>query len=40
MRVLAKLPVDAEVEYGTDEKQAMLTTNAKATDIPGLISHC
>jgi thiol-disulfide isomerase/thioredoxin len=36
MRVLAKLPVDAEVEYGSDEKQAVLATNAKATDIPGL----
>jgi thiol-disulfide isomerase/thioredoxin len=35
MRVLAKLPVDAEVEYGTDEKP-VLASNAKATDIPGL----
>ncbi len=35
-RVLAKLPVDADVEYGTEEKQAVLASNAKATDIPGL----
>ena len=35
MRVLAKLPVDADVEYGADEK-AVLASNAKATDIPGL----
>jgi thiol-disulfide isomerase/thioredoxin len=35
-RVLAKLPVDAEVEYDASEGQAQLATNAKATDIPGL----
>jgi len=35
-RVLAKLPVDADVEYDAPEGQAVLATNAKATDIPGL----
>jgi thiol-disulfide isomerase/thioredoxin len=35
-RVLAKLPVDAEVEYEADTKQAELATNAQATEIPGL----
>jgi len=35
-RVLAKLPVDADVEYDAAEGQAVLATNAKATDIPGL----
>ena len=35
-RVLAKLPVDAEVEYDVDAKQAALATNAQATDIPGV----
>ena len=35
-RVLAKLPVDADVEYEAAEGQAMLASNAKATDIPGL----
>jgi thiol-disulfide isomerase/thioredoxin len=35
-RVLAKLPVDADVEYDAEEGQAVLATNAKATDIPGL----
>jgi thiol-disulfide isomerase/thioredoxin len=35
-RVLAKLPVDAEVEYEADGKQAELATNAQATEIPGL----
>ncbi len=35
-RVLAKLPVDAEVEYGPDSSQAVLASNAQATDIPGL----
>ena len=35
-RVLAKLPVDAEVEYEADSKQAALATNAQATEIPGL----
>ena len=35
-RVLAKLPVDAEVEYETDEKEAVLASNARATEIPGV----
>jgi thiol-disulfide isomerase/thioredoxin len=35
-RVLAKLPVDAEVEYEADGKQAELASNAQATEIPGL----
>jgi hypothetical protein len=35
-RVLAKLPVDADVEYEAAEGQAVLASNAKATDIPGL----
>ena len=35
-RVLAKLPVDAEVEYETDSSQAVLADNAQATEIPGL----
>jgi thiol-disulfide isomerase/thioredoxin len=35
-RVLAKLPVDAEVEYEAPTGQAALASNAKATDIPGL----
>jgi thiol-disulfide isomerase/thioredoxin len=35
-RVLAKLPVDADVEYEADAGQAVLASNAKATDIPGL----
>ena len=35
-RVLAKLPVEADVEYDAEEGQAVLATNAKATDIPGL----
>ena len=35
-RVLAKLPVDAEVEYEPDSGQAALATNARATDIPGV----
>lgn len=35
-RVLAKLPVDAEVEYETDDKEAVLASNARATEIPGL----
>lgn len=35
-RVLAKLPVDAEVEYEADTKQGALATNAQATEIPGL----
>jgi thiol-disulfide isomerase/thioredoxin len=35
-RVLAKLPVDAEVEFEADDKQAVLASNARATEIPGL----
>ena len=35
-RVLAKLPVDAEVEYETDNSQAVLAGNAQATEVPGL----
>ena len=35
-RVLAKLPVDADVEFETDSGQAVLASNAQATDIPGL----
>jgi thiol-disulfide isomerase/thioredoxin len=35
-RVLAKLPVDAEVEYEADDKDAVLSKNARATEIPGL----
>jgi thiol-disulfide isomerase/thioredoxin len=35
-RVLAKLPVDADVEYDADSKQAALASNAQATEIPGL----
>jgi hypothetical protein len=35
-RVLAKLPVDADVEYEAAEGQTLLASNAKATDIPGL----
>jgi len=35
-RVLAKLPVDADVEYESDSGQAVLASNAQATDIPGL----
>jgi thiol-disulfide isomerase/thioredoxin len=35
-RVLAKLPVDANVEYEPDSNQAVLASNAQATDIPGL----
>jgi len=35
-RVLAKLPVDAEVEYEADDKEAVLASNARATEIPGL----
>ena len=35
-RVLAKLPVDAEVEYEPDNKEAVLQSNARATDIPGI----
>jgi len=35
-RVLAKLPVDAAVEYETDDKEAVLASNARATEIPGV----
>ncbi|HKY20785.1 MAG TPA: TlpA disulfide reductase family protein, partial [Vicinamibacterales bacterium] len=35
-RVLAKLPVDADVEYETGSSQAVLASNAQATDIPGV----
>ena len=35
-RVLAKLPVDAEVEYDAADGQAVLASNARATDIPGV----
>jgi thiol-disulfide isomerase/thioredoxin len=35
-RVLAKLPVDAEVEYEPEDKEAVLTSNARATEIPGV----
>jgi thiol-disulfide isomerase/thioredoxin len=35
-RVLANLPVDAEVEYEPDNKEAVLAKNARATDIPGV----
>ena len=35
-RVLAKLSVDAEVEYDAPEGQASLASNARATDIPGV----
>jgi len=35
-RVLAKLPVDAEVEFEPDNKEAVLASNARATEIPGI----
>jgi thiol-disulfide isomerase/thioredoxin len=35
-RVLAKLPVDAEIEYEPDARQATLAGNAQATEIPGV----
>ena len=35
-RVLAKLPVNAEIEFEPDDKEAVLTSNARATDIPGV----
>jgi thiol-disulfide isomerase/thioredoxin len=35
-RVLAKLPVDADIEYEADKSQAVLASNAQATDIPGV----
>ena len=31
-RVLAKLPVDAEVEFEPDDKEAVLASNARATE--------
>jgi hypothetical protein len=34
--VLAKLPVDVEVQRIVDNTQAVLTGNAQATDVPGL----
>jgi thiol-disulfide isomerase/thioredoxin len=35
-RVLAKLPVDVEVETEADDKEAVLANNARATEIPGV----
>ena len=35
-RVLANLPVDAEVQYEPDNKEAVLAKNARATEIPGV----
>lgn len=35
-RVLAKLPVDAEVEFEVDDKAAVLASNARATEVPGV----
>ena len=35
-RVLAKLPVDADVEYEPENKEAVLASNARATEIPGV----
>jgi thiol-disulfide isomerase/thioredoxin len=35
-RVLAKLPVDAEVEFEADDKDAVLANNARATEVPGV----
>ena len=35
-RVLAQLPVDAEIEYESGVTKAALASNAQATDIPGL----
>jgi thiol-disulfide isomerase/thioredoxin len=35
-RVLAKLPVDAEVEFEPDDKEAVLASNARATEVPGV----
>ena len=35
-RVLAKLPVDAAVEFEPDDKAAVLASNARATEIPGV----
>jgi len=35
-RALAKLPVDAEVEYQADDNETALASNARATEIPGV----
>lgn len=35
-RVLAKLPVDAQIEFEPDNKDAVLKSNARATEIPGV----
>ncbi len=35
-RVLAKLPVDAEVEFEPDDKEAVLSSTARATEVPGV----
>ena len=35
-RVLAKLPVEAQVEFEPDNKDAVLNSNARATEIPGV----
>jgi thiol-disulfide isomerase/thioredoxin len=35
-RILAKLPVDADVEYEADSRQAELAKNAQATEVPGV----
>jgi thiol-disulfide isomerase/thioredoxin len=35
-RVLAKLPVDVDVETDADDKEAVLANNARATEIPGV----
>ena len=35
-RVLAKLPVDAAVEFEPDNKEEVLKSNARATEIPGV----
>ena len=35
-RVLAKMPVDAQVEYDSESNQSALASNAQATEIPGL----
>ena len=35
-RALAGLPVDAEIEFEPDNKEAVLASNARATDIPGV----
>ncbi len=35
-RVLAKLPVDAEVEFEPDDKEAVLASTARATEVPGV----